>query len=337
MQSPLYLSSSVCWKSHPFQICFDPCSAAAGEELDLKGTTPGSASSKKAKQHLHKRAANTPVGEELDPSANNDASSPKHPKHKREGVVPADATPPSSSGLNRSLTHKRGTQHQQQQRQQSSPSGSDQSSGSGLGPEAQPASAHPQPSWRQQEQLEPEEEAPRAAAPRPRSQSRPFSRSGSQTHTSAQAAERDPSARFRPHHHPSRDSHEAHPGQSALGRGLPHEPTPRHASAGGLLATADHRDHLGAGHAAASRGPDRADRHSPGPEQARQDQSEGRYRHYEGAQTHMDRQRPQHPQVTGSLLVMQPCFLMHAPRHARLDACSCSYLCLQRRHVLKKQ
>lgn len=274
-------------------------SAAAGEELDPKGTTPGSASSKKAKQHPHKHAATAPVGEELDPSANKDASSPRHAKRSKGGGGPADAIAPTSSGLNRSSTQEQGTQHQQQQQQHSSPSGSDQSSGSGSGPEAQPASAHPQPSWRQQEQLEPEEEAPRAAAPLPRALSRPFSRSGSQTHTSAQAAEQDPSARFRPHHHhPSRDSHEAQPRQSALSRGLPHEPSPRHANADGVFSAADHRDR-GPGHAAASRGPDRADRHSPGPERARRDRSEGGYPHYNGPQSHMDRRRPQHPQVTG--------------------------------------
>ena len=269
------MRSSVDEPFSPTHVCF----AAAVEELGPKGTTPGSASSKKAGQHLHKRAATDPVGEELDPSASTNASSPRHPKRKRALV-------------NRSPTQQEPQHQQQQRRQNSSPSGSDQSSGSGSGPELQPASAHPQPSWRQQEQLEPEEEAPRASA-RPRSQSRPFSRSGSQTHT--QAAERDPSARFRPHHHyPSRDSHEAR--QAAPSRGHSGERSPSRFGPGGFPSTADHRA-PGAGPAAGRRGPDRADRHSPGPERAGRDRSAGAYSHYDGSQTHMGRQRPQHPQV----------------------------------------
>lgn len=317
------------------------CFAAEGDELDLKGTTPGSASSTKAKQHQHasshKRAAAAPVGEELDPSANTNAPSPRYPKRKRGRGVSAHATPPTSSGdphappsliehargqqspaqqavdskeLNRSTTHPQGSRHRQQQQHHPSPSGSDQSSGSASGSETRPASrsAHPQPSWRQQEQQEPEEEAPREAV-RARSQSRPFSRAGSHTQTSAQACERDSAARFRPRH-PSRESHEAHARQSAPGRRPSCDPSPRHGGTGGLPGISDPRAWQG-GSAALSRGPDRADRlrHKPDPERARQDQSACGYLPYNG-QMHMGRPRPQHPQVTPPSLLAKHAWLL---------------------------
>ena len=268
-----------------------PAAAPVGEELDEAITTANTSDS--PSRHLKRRRGMDPPAHVSAPIISGDpAAKPHRHRHgpeestrsqphgpessKTSTVSPDDSLSlagdagrqlsrkqqaSGSNELNRSPTNPQETHHHQQQKQQQlsgSDSGSSHSSSSDSG--SHPASAHPLPSWRQQERQEPEEEA-EAEAARPRSQSRPYSRSGSQTHNSAQAGNPDGVAGVRTHPRPHRPHHgspKPHPHQSTSGRG-PRERSLAYSGAGALPSAPDCRLGHRANHRADRRADNRAD------------------------------------------------------------------------------